>query len=339
MYKRNAVGWSKHLDFIILDEIVLVVSFILAMIIRHGQISLEQQIYRTLFFVLVLADLFAIVFFNAMHDVLKRGYAKELSATFRLALVVLLIAAGFMFTTQSGEAYSRLILYYTAGLHFVLGYGTRVGYKEILKRYGNIGRRSSKRSMLAVLQARNAEMMAQRLLANPAEAYKVAGIVLDDPTGKTEICGIPIVCKLEDAADYICRQWIDSVYIDITSEDHRIKELMDSCREMAVPVHYHIPGVSRHNQKQFVERIGGSVVLTLSSNYATPLQLLAKRLMDLLGGIFGSLLALLIIAIIGPIIKKKSPGPILYKSERIGQNGRHFHANKFRSMKNSLVHA
>ena len=40
----------------------------------------------------------------------------------------------------------------------------------------------------------------------------------------------------------------------------------------------------------------------------------------------------IIMIIIGPIIYIKSPGPIFYKQERIGQNGRHFYMYKFRSM-------
>lgn len=333
MYKRNAQGWSKHLDFIILDEIMLMVSFLLATVIRHGRINLDEDIYRNLMFVLALADLLAIIFFNIMHDVLKRGYAKELSATFKLVLVVFLVATGFMFTTQSGESYSRLVLYYTGGLHFALGYSTRVLAKLFLQRHGGIvGLGPEKRTMLAVLKAENAEVMINRLQANPAEAYKLVGIVLDSPSDKTEICGVPVVCSLESASDYICREWIDSVYIDCPSDDKRIQALMNDCREMSVPVHYHIPGVSRHKQKQFVERIGGSTVLTLSNNYVTPLQLLTKRLLDIAGGIFGSIIALLIIAIVGPMIKRVSPGPILYRSERIGQNGKHFKMIKIRSM-------
>ncbi len=78
--------------------------------------------------------------------------------------------------------------------------------------------------------------------------------------------------------------------------------------------------------------MGGTTVLTLSNNYAPPLQLLMKRLMDIVGGFVGSVFALLIILIIGPIIKLKSPGPILYKSERIGQNGKRFKMIKIRSM-------
>jgi len=331
MYKRNAQGWSKHLDFIILDEIVLVISFFIAMILRDGSIILEREIYRTLLFVLVLADIFSIIFFNAMHDVLKRDIVKELSATFKLALIVLLIAAGFMFSTQSGKDYSRLILYYTAGLHFILGFLTRTGYKKFLQHHGSIA--ADKRSMLAVLKVESAEEMVGRLLQNPAEPYHLMGLVLDGPSEMTEINSVPVVCTLEESSDYICRRWIDSVYIDVPSDDKRIQQLMSDCREMAVPVHYHIPGVSKHKQKQFVERIGGSTVLTLSNNYATPLQLFCKRFIDIIGGFFGSILALIIIAIVGPMIKHASPGPVLYKSERIGQNGKRFKMFKIRSMK------
>ena len=337
MYKRNAQGWSKHLDFIILDEIMLVISFLLGMLIRHGSLQLQTGAYRNLLFVLVLADIFAIIFFNAMHDVLKRGYAKEFSATFKLVLIVFLIATGFMFSTQSGETYSRLTLYYTAILHLILGYTTRLAYKAFLQHHGSIGR--EKRSMLAVLKVESAEEMVNRLLANPAEAYHLMGIVLDKPTEATEIGSVPVVTTLENVSDYICRRWIDSVYIDVPTDDKRIQKLMADCREMAVPVHYHIPGVSKHSQKQFVERVGGSTVLTLSNNYATPLQLFCKRALDIVGGIFGSIIALIVMAIVGPMIKHASPGPILYKSERIGQNGKRFHSLMSQTTKKALKFA
>ena len=330
MYKRNAQGWSKHLDFILLDEIAVIGSFLLAMLIRFGRLNLNEAIYRNLLFVLALADVAAILVFNIMHDVLKRGAGKELSATIRLCLIVFLVATGFMFTTQTGDAYSRLTLVYTSILHLLLGYGSREALKYFLRHHGSAG---AKRSMLVILKESSAEEMVKRLLENPSEPYHLAGVVLDQATDQKTIAGIPVVSDLEHVSEYICREWIDSVYIDIPSEDTRIQKLMGDCREMAVPVHYHIPGVSRHRQKQFVERVGGSTVLTLSINYATPLQLFLKRLIDLIGGLIGSLAALIVMAIVGPMIKHASPGPILYRSERIGQNGKRFKMIKIRSMK------
>ncbi len=147
-----------------------------------------------------------------------------------------------------------------------------------------------------------------------------------------KIKGIPVVADLNTATDYICRNWVDSVYIDCPATDKGIDKILSDCREMAVPVHCHIPGVSNHDQKQFVERVGGTTVLTLSNTYATPVQVFAKRCMDIVGGLIGSLIALLIIAVVGPMIKHASPGPILYRSERIGKNGKRFKMIKIRSM-------
>ena len=65
---------------------------------------------------------------------------------------------------------------------------------------------------------------------------------------------------------------------------------------------------------------------------ASPMQLALKRGMDILGGLVGSLIALVVIAVVGPIIKRESPGPILFKQTRIGLNGKPFPIYKIRSM-------
>ena len=62
------------------------------------------------------------------------------------------------------------------------------------------------------------------------------------------------------------------------------------------------------------------------------MEALVKRLMDIVGGLIGCVLAGIIILIVGPQIKKASPGPIIYSQERIGQNGRRFKFYKIRSM-------
>ena len=68
------------------------------------------------------------------------------------------------------------------------------------------------------------------------------------------------------------------------------------------------------------------------ANYASPLQLALKRVMDIVGGLVGSLITLVVIAVVGPQIKRESPGPILFKQERIGLNGKRFRMLKIRSM-------
>ena len=57
-----------------------------------------------------------------------------------------------------------------------------------------------------------------------------------------------------------------------------------------------------------------------------------KRTMDILAGIVGVILSSPIMLVTVIAIKLDSPGPILFKQTRVGQNGRHFKMYKFRSM-------
>ena len=100
---------------------------------------------------------------------------------------------------------------------------------------------------------------------------------------------------------------------------------------MGIPVHIRLP-LADVGGKMFTEKIGGYDVLTTTINYASPIQLAIKRLIDIIGGFFGSIAALIIMAIVGPKIKKESPGPILFKQTRIGKNGKRFTCYKIRSM-------
>ena len=329
MYRRSAQGWSKHLDFFIIDEVVLQVAFVVATLIRHNVLVYELPSYRIISFVLALSDAVVFMLNNSMHNVIKRGYLVELIETMKHCALVLAIELIYVFFAQTGNDYSRIIILLTFSFHVVFGYTTRVLWKLYLKVYRKNNLR--KRNMLVVVDYENASDLIKQLNSNFEEDYIVKGIILTDNDSTVPIDGCPVVTNIDDASNYICREWIDSVYIDSSFENVKIKKLMNDCLLMAVPVHYHIRFLT-DNVKRFSEKIGKTTVLTTSINYATPLQLAIKRLVDIIGGIVGSLLALFFLLIIGPLIKIKSPGPILFKQERIGKNGKKFIMYKIRSM-------
>lgn len=330
MYKRNAQGWSKHFDFMVVDEISLQLAFVLAALIRNRVWAYSSPLYRTMAFTLVLVDAVVLVLNNSMHDVLKRGYYIETVETFKHCFYVFALANIYMFATQTGDAYSRIVLFLTFLFHFLIGYSTRLLWKIFVKKHGIS--KEKRRRMLVVATPDSVEEILHRLSNDEPAGYKITGVVLTEKSDRQTIGGVPVVAELEDAADYIVREWVDSVYIDAPLSDKRIIKLMDDCTTMAVPTHYHVPYMSRNGVKRFSEKIGGMTVLTTSINYATPAQVLLKRCFDIIAGLVGSLIALLIMAIVGPIIKKQSPGPILFAQVRVGQNGKRFKMYKIRSM-------
>ena len=349
MYKRRNENWTKHLDFILLDAVCLVMSLFLAYYAYYRTFNLfADNLYRNILILLILIDIFAALLLNTMHHVMHRGYFIEFSQTIKQVLLVFGVEVLLLFVMKWSGTYSRVILSLTALFHLILSYSTRLLWKRAVRLYS--GQRE-KRSMILVCAEQDVETVLAR--RNSEDEAQFSGIVLTDrnATGET-VCGLPVVAALSDAAQYICREWVDEVFLytdmagldvlqnmesetenepEIELEQGTVAALVDACRQMAVPIHIRVP-LGGHKGRSFVENVNGFNVVTIAANYASPLQLFLKRLLDLLGGLIGSIFALLIVLIFGPMIRKKSPGPVLFKQERIGQNGKHFRIYKIRTM-------
>lgn len=330
MYKRNAQGWSKHIDFMVLDLIMLQASYMLGYFIRNHGWVYSQREYRNLGVLLFFADILVIVLNNSLHDVIKRRELREAFEHIKHSIMVLAVVLIYFFSSQLGDVYSRLVLGLTFVFYVLFGYGARMLWKYMLK---HTNFRRERNNMLVVTTIDTADEILTRLLNDKQAGYEIVGLVILEGSYTDSIHGIPVVTDMKKAATYIAKEWIDSVYINAPINDIKVVRLMDACATMAVPTHYHVPNMSRSGVKRFSEKIGGTTVLTTAINYATPVQALAKRLFDIVAGLIGSVFALLIMLIVGPIIKIQSPGPILFKQKRIGKNGKHIKIYKLRSMR------
>ncbi len=67
-------------------------------------------------------------------------------------------------------------------------------------------------------------------------------------------------------------------------------------------------------------------------NLPSSLTRLAKRILDIVGSILGIIITFPLMLIISVLIKLTSPGPVLFRQERVGFMGRRFIFLKFRSM-------
>lgn len=330
MYKRYRQEWTKHLDFIIIDEISLQIAYLIAMWVRFGVVMYSETIYKELAVVLFMIDFIVIMSLNTMHNVLKRGRFLELVETIKNCLAVFAFSIVFMYALKVSEDYSRILLFVTLILHIVISFFTRLLWKIVLQ-HTNIND-SKKYSMLAVLDPDLAEETLKVLTENHGDIYKVIGLVFTRKDKRKQVCGVPVVCEMDEASEYVCREWVDSVYVGVDKVTPRIDRFMEDCAQMTVPLHFAVSGLRHMGTHPFGNRIAGMNVLTSAARYASPLEHAIKRGLDLVGGLFGSIAALIIIAIVGPIIKKQSPGPILYSQERIGRNGKKFKMYKIRSM-------
>lgn len=331
MYRRDAKGWLKHLDFMILDLIVLQISFVLAYVLWHGWVNPYQfPIYVSMNAFLLMCDLVIIFFTEPFRNILKRGYYREMEALLQQAILIELFAVLYLFAQKSGEEYSRMTMFLMGILYVVIGYITRILWKLLLEKT----QRPGKRSLLLVCNMENVVSTISNIRNNNYGAYQLSGLVLlEEGFVGMEIGGVPVIAEAKDVSAYAQKHWVDEVFINLPETEALPRSMMDDFVEMGVTVHLNLTQVTHTpGRVQIVEKVGNYTVLTSSMNYATTKQAFLKRAMDIVGGLVGCLFCGLLFLFVAPAIYISSPGPIFFAQERIGKNGKHFKMYKFRSM-------
>ncbi|HEU5090241.1 MAG TPA: sugar transferase, partial [Roseiflexaceae bacterium] len=115
-------------------------------------------------------------------------------------------------------------------------------------------------------------------------------------------------------------------------EQDRLPQLVDVCRETNVPFSvapdlYHLSF-----DRAELDELSGIPLIGLRTVSIQGWNLFVKRAMDLVLIVVGSPLVLIVGAMIALAIRRDSPGPILFRQERVGKGGKLFTTYKFRTM-------
>ena len=315
------------------DQLSLQIAFLLAYMLRNGLSNpYSHLIYCNVAFILVVIDAGVLLLFESLKNVLKRGYYQEFAMTVKHVILVILVTTFYLFYIKRSEDYSRLALLYMTVLYLLVSYLTRILWKDQLKRKM---RSSMKRSLLIITTKSMLDTVVYNIRNFNYEMFHVAGVAVIDCDMVGHDCGdsITVVANADTVADYVCREWVDEVFVNISESEPYPSELLNKFTEMGVVVHMKLAkSQNLLGKKQFVEKLGTYTVLTTSINNITHRQLIVKRGLDIAGGLLGCLFTAILFIFIGPAIYLQSPGPIFFKQTRVGKNGKKFQMYKFRSM-------
>lgn len=331
MYEEGLKGWLKHFDFVALDLICLQISFIFSYIMYNGGNPYRSPLYRKMAISFMLIDFVVIFFQETYKNVLKRGYYKEFTKAIKQAILIMLFAVLMLFASHEGEEYSRVTLALMVVIYAALRYVVCVIWKHhLLKNTGNEG----KSSLIIVTNKKVAETVIKNIQDSNFGRYNISGLIIIDQDMKgKKIAEIPVVENLENASEYIGKEWIDEVLIIHSSDITYPTKLADEIIESGITLHQFLAkSIDILGEKQFVEDIGKYTVLTTTINTMSMKQAFMKRILDIFGGLIGCLLTVIITIIIAPIVYLCSPGPIFFSQTRVGKNGKTFKMYKFRSM-------
>ena len=224
---------------------------------------------------------------------------------------------------------SRLQVIYFFGLDLALLLGLRVLLRLLFHLRGE--HRHNARRVLVV----GAGQVGQEVAAMIRE-YAWAGLELVgylDDASLERSNGLPVLGGPEDAQRLV-REWqIDEVVVALPLRDHEhLAAVTYALQEVPVNIRVVPDYFNLVFLRAAVEDFGGMPLITLREPALTEFQRVVKRAFDLVLGTVLLVASLPLMAFIALAIKLDSPGPIIFRHQRVGENGKLFLMYKFRSM-------
>lgn len=141
------------------------------------------------------------------------------------------------------------------------------------------------------------------------------------------------VRALSELPELLRRHVIDEILFAVPSgELAALEETFLICDEEGVRTRVAVDFFPHVHSEMYLERLGEAPMLTFSGAPHDEFRLLAKRLIDLLCAGAAAVVLAPFLAIVAVAIKLTSRGPVLFRQQRCGLNGRLFTLLKFRSM-------
>jgi len=143
-----------------------------------------------------------------------------------------------------------------------------------------------------------------------------------------------LIGTIDDVPDIVRRRRVNRVIVSRADAQRRLP--MDTLLELrlrGIPVDDLASVCERYTGKVALDSLRPSWLMFSSGGRQTRARAVAKRLLDLVAGVSGLILAAPLMLVVAAAVKLTSPGPIFYSQRRVGRNGRVFTIRKFRSMR------
>jgi exopolysaccharide biosynthesis polyprenyl glycosylphosphotransferase len=255
--------------------------------------------------------------------------ANEYQTLMIASLIADLVLAGLVYFTI--REISRLYLVYFYVIQFALVTSWRSVERMVRRSQNEKGR--DLRKVLLIGGGEAARYALDRLHELAWAGVYLVGYLTDGEPIPTANGDIHLLGGLQDADRILDSQTIDDVLIALPAEAyHRVQELTTTlinkpCNLWVAPDYFSLLLYGSR-----VEDLGGVPMISLKAPALTGYQRLIKRFFDLVVAGVSTVIGLPVMGLISLAVKLDSPGPVIFKQQRVGENGRVFYMYKFRSM-------
>ena len=190
------------------------------------------------------------------------------------------------------------------------------------------------RHLLVVGTGKRAKKFIQMVKEHPEWGIKIVGVIDDEPDKVgMDVLNLKVIGLLKDIPDILHEKIVDEVvFIIPRSWLSRVEESILSCEKEGIKVSVAVDLFDFRIGKLQATDLGGIPLMRLETTPGSPWQLFIKIVCDATVSLAALILLSPVLLLTAIAIKLTSPGPIFFRQERNGMNGRKFTLLKFRSM-------
>ncbi len=333
---RDSQKYFNRLQ-VVLDGFVVVVSYLIAwyiMLTKANQREvgvLPAEFYMMALVILVPFFLLLYYACNLYTPMRMQGRRLEGGNILKANAIGGLTFMAGLYVMRQGDT-SRLLVGVFLILNVVLTVTERNVVRLVLMNARRIG--LNQKYVILVGYSRAAEEYIDRIVQNPQWGYKVLGLLDDNVAAGTFYRNVEVLGLIESLARILKDNHPDEIAITLgLNEYDKLERIVAMCEKSGVHTKFIPDYTNIIPTKPYTEDILGLPVINIRHvPLSNTFNMMVKRVMDFVGSLIAIVLFSPVMLITAVLIKLTSPGPLIFKQERVGLHNKPFQMYKFRSM-------
>jgi len=272
-----------------------------------------------------------VVFFARLYGLYRapecRSGLNEQRLTLQAGLTAGLLLCGTLYVMRA-TAVSRIVVGLTLLFTMAMMMARRAVRRKLRERSFRLGHET--RNVLIVGDGRVGQALRNHLAALQHMGFRFMGFIALE--SGAEAANPQVVGDVGNCVALARSMFVDEIYFSSPSDRETVIAVVEEARAAGIEVRV-VPdlydGLAWNTPVEF---IGQFPTIPLHRREIDRASLLVKRVMDVTLCVAGGLLICPLLVLVALLVRLDSPGPVLYRSQRIGRKGRVFECLKFRTM-------
>ncbi len=315
---------------IALTELALFLAGVLSPLLPFTVPATDGQAHPAPILYLLVAAVWSMaLLLSPVYSARDRRAVDEAQTMFILLTLATLALASVLFFIPLRVPRLLILTFYLLDLALLIGY--RLALRVSLRLLDRP--RYTRRRVLIVGTGPVGRDTVRMIKRHGWSGLEMAGFLDDDVPPGTEVEGYPVLGRMEEIGRLVESEGIEEVVVALPTHAYdRFFRLLDSSKTLPARIRIVPDHIKTALFRTAAEEFAGVPMITLRQPTLEPSERLLKRAFDLIVGGLMLILISPVLLLIAIAIRLDSPGPILFKQRRVGENGKIFWMYKFRSM-------